>query len=374
MKEKKKKKKYEDTNVQKVFDESVISHKSPSPKVLTPKAQTSKVPKTCSASDIVFTSSSPIFTLHRAKLPAISTSSEEFCFYQDVFLLSQEENLNTEISNQFHKSFNPLSSTITFIDQSPLDPQTIPDNINTAKTLPRLSKNGKFLRRMFASPEESNISGSSFSHASKNTFSSAEFRRNCFRLGNRSALSSHTSTDSDSFYRKSPKKEEYLFAKGIKRSTAFHTAELLQEQLNADEEDDTINSNDSLVDKSENSVEAASLTSSEEREILSRPLRKSKGFHDQELLQQQIKEEDMSGVEVRRKILEEYVQHVYEIKLEHQLELEKVEEIYKQKLLEIETTQDSDVEEIVKAIRAEANTVLAQMRKQTLGNNVHSDV
>ena len=82
MKEKKKKKKYEDTNVQKVFDESVISHKSPSPKVLTPKAQTSKVPKTCSASDIVFTSSSPIFTLHRAKLPAISTSSEEFCFYQ----------------------------------------------------------------------------------------------------------------------------------------------------------------------------------------------------------------------------------------------------------------------------------------------------
>ena len=45
-----------------------------------------------------------------------------------------------------------------------------------------------------------------------------------------------------------------------------------------------------------------------------------------------------------------------------------VEEIYKQKLLEIETTQDTDVEEIVKAIRAEANTVLAQMRKQTLGN------
>merc|ERR1712013_615924 len=79
----------------------------------------------------------------------------------------------------------------------------------------------------------------------------------------------------------------------------------------------------SLVDKSENSVEAASLTSSEEKEILSRPLRKSKGFHDQELLQQQIKEEEMSGVEVRRKILEEYVQHVYEIKLEHQLELEK---------------------------------------------------
>ena len=45
-----------------------------------------------------------------------------------------------------------------------------------------------------------------------------------------------------------------------------------------------------------------------------------------------------------------------------------VEETYKQKLLEIETTQDCDVEEIVKSIRAEANTVLAQMRKQTLGN------
>ena len=236
VKEKKKKKKHEKKNFPKLHDESL-----PSP--IVPK---SKVPDPCHSSEIVFTSSSPIFTLHRT-LPAISASSEEFCFYQvwyslllpwhyqilfqDVYLLSQQENLDRHFSNQFDKSFNPLSSNLSFIDQSPLDQQTIPDNINTAKTLPRLSRNGKVLRKMFASPEESNISGSSLSQGSKNTFNSAEFRRNCFKLGNRSFLSSHTSTDSDSFYRKSPKRENYLFAKGIKRSTAFHTAELLQDQV-----------------------------------------------------------------------------------------------------------------------------------------------
>ena len=151
--------------------------------------------------------------------------------FQDVFLLSQPDNL-PGLSTQLHKSMNPpLGSNISFIDQRPLDEETIPDNTNTAKTLPRLSKNGKTLRTMFASPEESNISGSSLSQNSKNTFSSAEIRRNCFKLRNTSLLSSHTSTDSDSFNRRSPRKEEYLFAKGIKRSTAFHTADLLQDQV-----------------------------------------------------------------------------------------------------------------------------------------------
>ena len=145
------------------------------------------------------------------------------CLFQDVYLLSQEESLN-EISNDSDKSLNPLHSNITFIDQSPDDHQTIIDNTNTAKTLPRLGKNGRVFRKMFASPEDSHLSGSSLSQASGNSFRSLEHRRNHFKLRN-------TSTESDSFNRKSPKEDRYLFAKGIKRSTAFHTAELLQEQV-----------------------------------------------------------------------------------------------------------------------------------------------
>ena len=148
------------------------------------------------------------------------------CLFQDVYLLSQEESLN-KISNYSHKSLNPLHSNITFIDQSPNDHQTILDNIKTAKTLPRLSKNGRVLRKMFASPEDSKHSGSSVSQTSENSFNS-----NHFNLRN----TSNTSTDSDSFNRKYPKEDKYLFAKEIKRSIAFHTAELLQErvQFNSD--------------------------------------------------------------------------------------------------------------------------------------------
>ena len=80
---------------------------------------------------------------------------------------------------------------------------------------------------MFASPKDSKLFESSVSQTSKNSFNSLEFRRNHFKLQE----TSNTSTDSDSFNRKSPKEDKYLFAKGIKRSTAFHTAELLQERV-----------------------------------------------------------------------------------------------------------------------------------------------
>ena len=52
-----------------------------------------------------------------------------------------------------------------------------------------------------------------------------------YKLNNSHSLSSNTSADSDSFNRKSPKEDKYLFSKGIKRSTAFHTAELLEKQV-----------------------------------------------------------------------------------------------------------------------------------------------
>ena len=68
-------------------------------------------------------------------------------------------------------------------------------------------------------------------------------------------------------------------------------------------------------------------------------MRKSKAFHDKELLDQQVndsglenigsneflqvKEDEIYQMEMRRKIVEEYVQHVYEIKLKHQVELDK---------------------------------------------------
>ena len=37
----------------------------------------------------------------------------------------------------------------------------------------------------------------------------------------------------------------------------------------------------------------------------------------------QVKEDEIYQVEMRRKIVEEYLQHVYEIKLEHQVEFGK---------------------------------------------------
>ena len=69
-------------------------------------------------------------------------------------------------------------------------------------------------------------------------------------------------------------------------------------------------------------VQVASQNSSE-REVLYRPLRKSKAFHDKELLDQQVKEDEIYQMEMRKKIVEQYVQHVYEIQLEHQVELGK---------------------------------------------------
>ena len=64
-------------------------------------------------------------------------------------------------------------------------------------------------------------------------------------------------------------------------------------QLNVDEDvednvDEDNTSNTNSIDRSEPSIQFASNNSSEEREILSRPLRKSKAFHDKELLDQQV--------------------------------------------------------------------------------------
>ena len=57
--------------------------KEPTYKTLTPIEPTLKT--SIPLSEIVFTSSSPIFTLHRAPLPSVSTSSEDFCFYQVIY-------------------------------------------------------------------------------------------------------------------------------------------------------------------------------------------------------------------------------------------------------------------------------------------------
>ena len=68
-------------------------------------------------------------------------------------------------------------------------------------------------------------------------------------------------------------------------------------------------------------------------------MRKSRTFQDKELLDQQVnnsnlvniksdefllgREDEMYQMEIQRKIVEEYIQHVNEIKLEHQVELDK---------------------------------------------------
>ena len=159
--------------------------------------------------------------------------------FQDLRLHSKEENINL-IYKSVEKPFNPLQSNISFIDKSPIDPPAISNNVHTAKTLPRTIKNGKGIipGKMFASPEDSKLSASSLSQTSRNYFNSPEFKRDHFRqlsgykykLHKGQSVSSDSSTD-DSFYRKSPREEPVLFAKGIKRSEAFHTAELLQKQV-----------------------------------------------------------------------------------------------------------------------------------------------
>ena len=92
-KEKKKKDKKKNVTKQKEEQVAIISCKSPTSKGSSSKAFTSKAPtskartlKTSgSTSELVFTSSSPILTLHRSTLPAVSTSSEDFCFYQVIY-------------------------------------------------------------------------------------------------------------------------------------------------------------------------------------------------------------------------------------------------------------------------------------------------
>jgi len=337
-----------------------------SPQLPKPEVHVSNSPIPVRNPQVQFPSSSPIFTLHKAPLPSVSASSEEFGFYQDIYLLSQERNLNL-LSNRFNKSFNPPENNISFIDKSPVDHPTIDD---TAKTLPRLSKNGRFLRNMFASPEDSRLTGSSFSQNSKNSFSSPEFLRNHFKFRNASLTSYNTSTESESFHRKPSKEERYLFAKGIKRSAGFHDAELLEKRLHIDEEkeDDDSTSISLSLDKSELSDPMDTPTSSEEKETISRPLRKSTAFHDQDILEQQVRDNETREVELRKKVVEAYVEHIYDIKLRHQAELEKVEEIYKQHILDLGTTSCQDVDTLVKQIRAEAELALLKTRDPLMKN------
>ena len=137
------------------------------------------------------------------------------------------------------------------MDQSPADHPAILANTCTAKTLPRSIKNGNHTGIIFASPEDFKLSASSLSQTSRSFLNSPEFRRNHFKhlsgyrykLNNGHSLSSNTSADSDSFDRNSPKEEKYLFAKGIKRSTAFHTAELLEKQVGFENSTNIVPSN-----------------------------------------------------------------------------------------------------------------------------------
>ena len=70
-------------------------------------------------------------------------------------------------------------------------------------------------------------------------------------------------------------------------------------------------------------------------------------------------------MEMRKKLLEEYVQHVYRLKLSHQAQLEKVEEIYKTNLDEMADIVDGDVEASVRNVRQDAERALERLRSES---------
>ena len=55
---------------------------------------------------------------------------------------------------------------------------------------------------------------------------------------------------------------------------------------------------------------------------------------------------------MRRKILEEYVEHVYRLKVAHQAQLDKVEQIYRSNLEEMSDVVDGNVEAAAEALVA----------------------
>ena len=68
---------------------------------------------------------------------------------------------------------------------------------------------------------------------------------------------------------------------------------------------------------------------------------------------------------MRKKLLEEYVQHVYRLKISHQAQLEKVEEIYKNNLDEMADIVDGDVEASVRNVRENADQALERLRSES---------
>lgn len=348
-------------------------------------------------SSLVFTPHSPIFTIQSNNIQSSSLSSEDFYYYQDVYLQSKETlPRGSKKPSQPHRvSFTgvgggaggggvPNGHNLTYIDISPLDNETI-----TAKTLPRTSvrndTNGKIPSKIFASPENFKLSVRSLSQSSRSMISSSpEFMRNHFkqlstyryRLHNDQSVSSQSqySSDSDSFNKRSSEEDPKVFTSGLKRSQAFHTAELLQQQLLVDEEeefleeDEDISKSESLNDtqntfSQESHVSQTSLgATSDLPGGLSRSLKKSTAFHDRTSLEQQIIENEKYQLEMRKKLLEEYVQHVYMLKMDHQTQLEKIEEIYKTNLDDLADVVDGDVDAAVKNVRQKADKALANLR------------
>ena len=74
-------------------------------------------------------------------------------------------------------------------------------------------------------------------------------------------------------------------------------------------------------------------------------------------------------MEMRKKLLEEYVQHVYRLKMSHQAQLEKVEEIYKTNLDEMADIVDGDLEASVRNVREDAERALERLRSESAEND-----
>ena len=107
-----------------------------------------------------------------------------------------------------------------------------------AKTLPRPIMRGHHPAKIFASPDNFKLSTSSLSQTSRNLSNSPDIIRNHFKhlstyryKLHSFSVSSNTSEESELASKKSPKHEDHFYYRGIKRSRAFHTAELLEQQV-----------------------------------------------------------------------------------------------------------------------------------------------
>ena len=115
-------------------------------------------------------------------------------------------------------------------------------------------------------------------------------------------------------------------------------------------------------------------------------LKKSTAFHDRDALEQQVGQlailadtiyisdlqiahNEKSQLEMRKRILEEYVEHVYLLKISHQAQLDKMEEIYRTNLDEMTDVVDGDIDAAVINVRLNANRALELLRAESLPNN-----